>query len=194
MKIGIFGGCFNPPHKMHKNIALELIEKKYLDKVIYVPTGNRYNKKDLADVKDRYNMVKLMIKDNKNLEISDYEIKNTLTYTYQTLDYFKEKYQNDEIYFICGSDNLNEITTWNNYHYILNNYKIIVVKRNNDNLNNILNKINNKNILIANIKLASISSTNIRKDINNKNYEYLLNYVDKSVLEYIKDKKMYKME
>lgn len=194
MKIGIFGGCFNPPHKMHKNIALELIEKKYLDKVIYVPTGNRYNKKDLADVKDRYNMVKLMIKDNKNLEISDYEIKNTLTYTYQTLDYFKEKYQNDEIYFICGSDNLNEITTWNNYHYILNNYKIIVVKRNNDNLNNIFSKINNKNILIANIKLASISSTNIRKDINNKNYEYLLNYVDKSVLEYIKDKKMYKME
>jgi nicotinate-nucleotide adenylyltransferase len=135
-----------------------------------------------------------MIKDNKNLEISDYEIKNTLTYTYQTLDYFKEKYQNDEIYFICGSDNLNEITTWNNYHYILNNYKIIVVKRNNDNLNNIFSKINNKNILIANIKLASISSTNIRKDINNKNYEYLLNYVDKSVLEYIKDKKMYKME
>ena len=45
MKIGIFGGSFNPPHNMHKNIALDLIKNKYLDKVIYVPTGNKYNKK-----------------------------------------------------------------------------------------------------------------------------------------------------
>ena len=35
MKIGIFGGSFNPPHNMHKDIALELLEKGYLDKVIY---------------------------------------------------------------------------------------------------------------------------------------------------------------
>ena len=40
MKIGIFGGSFNPPHVMHKNIALNLIKNKYLDKVIYVPTGD----------------------------------------------------------------------------------------------------------------------------------------------------------
>ena len=60
MKIGIFGGTFNPPHNMHKNIAVNLIKNNYLDKVIFVPTGNRYNKKDIIDFKDRYNMVKLM--------------------------------------------------------------------------------------------------------------------------------------
>ena len=79
MKIGIFGGSFNPPHKMHKNIALNLIKNKYLDKVIYVPTGNKYNKKDLIDAMDRYNMLKIMIEGYKNLELSNYEIKNTLT-------------------------------------------------------------------------------------------------------------------
>lgn len=39
MKIGIFGGSFNPPHKMHKKIAKVLIKKGYVDKVIFVPTG-----------------------------------------------------------------------------------------------------------------------------------------------------------
>lgn len=37
MKVGIFGGSFNPPHKMHKRIGLELIKKGYVDKIIYVP-------------------------------------------------------------------------------------------------------------------------------------------------------------
>ena len=45
MKIGIFGGSFNPPHNMHKNISIELLEKGYLDKIFYVPTGDSYNKK-----------------------------------------------------------------------------------------------------------------------------------------------------
>ena len=97
MRIGIFGGSFNPPHKMHKNIALNLIKNNYLDKAIYVPTGNKYNKNNLIDSTHRYNMIKLMISDVNNLEVSDYELKNTLTYTYQTLNYFKEKYPNDEI-------------------------------------------------------------------------------------------------
>ena len=47
MKIGIFGGSFNPPHKMHKSIAKELIKKKYVDLVIIVPTGIKYHYKNL---------------------------------------------------------------------------------------------------------------------------------------------------
>ena len=42
MKIGIFGGCFNPPHNMHKKIATKLINNGYLDNIIFIPTGNNY--------------------------------------------------------------------------------------------------------------------------------------------------------
>lgn len=49
MKIGIFGGSFNPPHNMHQNIALNLIKLALLDRVIFVPTGDRYGKKELVD-------------------------------------------------------------------------------------------------------------------------------------------------
>lgn len=189
MKVGIFGGSFNPPHKMHKNIALNLIENNYLDKVIYVPTGDKYNKDSLIDSIHRYNMIKLMIEEYKNLGLSDYELKNTLTYTYQTLYYFKENFPFDEIYFICGSDNLKEITTWKNYEYILSNFKILVIKRNNDDLDDILNNINSENIVVANIELDNISSTYIRKNINNK--QKILRKIDKKVFEYINKNNLY---
>ena len=133
MKIGIFGGSFNPPHTMHKSISLDLINNKYIDKIIYVPTGNKYNKKNLIDSTHRYNMLKLLTNNNPNLEVSNYELQTNLTYTYQTLNYFKDKYKNDEIYFICGSDNLKQIEIWKNYKYILSNFKILVITRNNDN-------------------------------------------------------------
>ena len=92
MKIGIFGGSFNPPHKMHKKIALDLIKKHYLDKVIFVPTGRKYKyKNNLLSDKVRLEMLKLMCIDNKDLDVSDYELKDHIVYTYDTLDYFKNK-------------------------------------------------------------------------------------------------------
>ena len=42
MKIGIYGGSFNPPHKMHEKIAKKLIDEKYVDQVIFVPTSTEY--------------------------------------------------------------------------------------------------------------------------------------------------------
>lgn len=188
MNLGIFGGCFNPPHNMHKKIALDLIDNKTLDKVIYVPTGNKYNKKDLESFIDRYNMLKLMISNNKNLEVSDFEYKKSLVYTYQTLDYFKKKYKSSQIYFICGTDNLKEITTWKNYHYILTNYKLLVIKRNEDNIDNILKKLAKyqNNIVVCNIKTEVLSSTMIRNNIESN-----LNNIDAIVYEYIKHKQLY---
>ena len=188
MKIGIFGGSFNPPHNMHKNIALNLIKNKYLDKVIYVPTGNKYKKEGLINQSDRYNMIKLMIEGYDNLDVSNYEF-NKLTYIFETLDYFKNSYKNDDIYFICGSDNLKEITTWKNYDYILKNYKIIVIRRNNDDLNKITNNllIYSKNIIyITNIE-NSVSSTLVRENLSKNNNAYLLQNMDAKVIEYIKN-------
>lgn len=183
MKIGIFGGCFNPPHIMHKKIALSLIENHYLDKVIYVPTGNCYQKDNLVDAEDRYRMLLLMVKGNPNIIVSNYEIKNRLTYTYQTLDYFHGLYPEDEIYFICGSDNLDDIMTWKNYQYILDNYKLLTIKRNCNEIHS-----NFSNVVIAEVSTDNLSSTIIRKQIKNKGIE---KYLDSEVLDYIKVKKLY---
>ncbi len=192
MKIGIFGGSFNPPHKMHKKIALDLIHDGYVDEVIYVPTGNKYNKKDLLDVEERLAMLKIMTHDNGQLKVSAYEVKNVLTYTYQTLDYFKSIYPNDDIYFICGTDNLREITTWKNYAYILNNYKILVIQRDNDDIEDLIKNIYNDNIIITKISTRKVSSTKIRDALRrNASYSTLSKYLEAEVIDYIKKRNLY---
>lgn len=190
MKIGIFGGSFNPPHNMHLNISLKLISRGYLDKVIYVPTGDSYNKKGLINFEDRFNMVNLMIQKYDDLSLSDIGNNKDYQYTYQTLDYFKGLNPKSDIYFICGTDNLLEFDTWKEFRYILDNYKLLVIIRNNDDVFEILNKYDKyrNNIIITDLKPKLISSTNVRdnlkKNIRDENIEM-------KVYDYIKEKKLY---
>lgn len=195
MKIGIFGGCFNPPHQKHKNIAIELMNQKYLDKVIFVPTGNFYQKKELATDEARYEMLKLLIKNQPNLEVSRYEFGN-LTYTYQTLTHFKKKYKDDEIYFICGSDNLAEFSTWKEYEYILENFKLLVIKRNQLDSNYLLKKYKKyqDHIIFAEVKEQALSSTMIRNAFYNKKEEQIKTYIDQPIYNYIQTNMLYQKE
>lgn len=193
MKIGIFGGSFNPPHKMHTDIAEYLLNNKYLDKVIFVPTGDKYSyKNNLTDACHRLKMLELATKLNHSIEVSDYELKSKVVYTCETLEYFKKKYLGCEIYFICGTDNLSYIDEWKNGLQILNDYKILVIKRETDDIDELLEKYKNysKNIIQVDIKMNPLSSTSIRNKI--KNNEVLTDReIDKEVLNYIKKEKLY---
>jgi nicotinate-nucleotide adenylyltransferase len=192
MKIGIFGGSFNPPHNMHRDIANYLIDNKILDKVIFVPTGTKYKyKTNLISDKDRYNMLDIISRKNKNLSVDDYELKSEVVYTIDTLTYFKNKYKNDLIYFICGTDNLTYMDKWKCGIDILSNYKILVIKRNTDLIEDILNRYNKykNNIIVVNMPMNDISSTYIR---DNKLFNN--NYLDEDVVKYIKENNLYKGE
>ena len=183
MRIGVFGGSFNPPHLMHLNIAKDLLRLKYLDKVIFVPTGNKYSKDDLIDIKYRIEMLKIMTISYDDMIVSDYENQDRVIYTYETLDYFKKKYLGSEIYFILGADNLKQISNWKNSEYILSNYKLLVINRGDD-------KIEVKdNVVVMDILNNDISSTFIRNNIDND--DIIKKYLDKNVLEYIRKEKLY---
>ena len=192
MKIGVFGGSFNPPHKMHLNIGLDLVNKQYVDKVIYVPTGSKYKyKNNLLPDKNRLEMLEILTKTQEYLDVNDYELKDEVVYTCETLAYFKELYPNDQIYFICGADNLSYIDKWKNGEEILNNYKIIVMKRKGEDIEKLLKKFEDyqENIVVADVEQQDISSTDIRERLKNK--EYVLDVLDKNVYEYIRKNKLY---
>ena len=193
MKIGIYGGSFNPPHKMHLKMATSLIENGYLDKVIFVPTGTKYPKIELASNLDRFQMLELMLEKHPDLDVSDYELKQDLVYTYQTLDYFQKKYPNDEIYFILGSDLLKGFMNWKHYSYILNHFKILVTLRNYDTKEELeeLTLPNKNNLLYTNIELEPLSSTEVRENVRQGNLEFLEETLDDSVLKYIQKRKLY---
>ena len=63
-RIGIFAGSFNPPHLIHQKIANDLIDNNYLDKVIFLPTGNSYQKNDLISFNHRFKMLELITSNN----------------------------------------------------------------------------------------------------------------------------------
>lgn len=178
---------------MHYDIVRQLINNKYIDKCIIVPTGNDYNKQDLIDIDYRLDMLRLIIKDS-NIEASDICKNNEYKYTYKQLDYFKTIYPNDTIYFICGTDNLDEFDTWQKYEYILSEYKLLVIRRNNDDIESLLEKYQGKrkNIQITNIEQNHVSSTMIRNYIKGQNFNSLEKYIDKDVIKYIKEKRLYK--
>lgn len=188
MKIGVFGGSFNPPHKIHQKIATYLIDNNYLDKVIFVPTGSNYKKPYLASEQDRYNMLKLVVGSVPYFDISTYEF-GKLTHTYETLNHFKEYYKNDDIYFICGSDNLKEIKSWKQYQYILSNYKLIVIRRNGESITDILSELKyyQDNIIVIDDIKSSLSSTSIRNEFKNNIKSADSLNIDSKVLEYIKN-------
>ena len=192
MRIGVFGGSFNPPHKMHLNIGVQLVNKQYVDNVIYVPTGSKYKyKNNLLPDKNRLEMLEILTKNYEYLDVNDYELKDEVVYTCETLAYFKEVYPNDDIYFVCGADNLSYIDKWKNGEEILKNYKILVMKRKGEDIDELLEKfkIYKNNIVVADIEQQDISSTDIRERLKNK--EEVLDELDKEVYEYIRKNKLY---
>lgn len=194
MRIGILGGSFNPIHNLHKEMGLKVLENNLVDKVIYVPTGDKYAKTGLIDGIDRFNMIKLAIEDIYNLEVSDYEVKRGCSYTFETLDYFKKLYPKDNIYFILSTDLILDIENWKEPEYILKNYKLIGLKREGYEylkLPNIYNKYPDS-LEIYNFNMGELSSTKIREKIQNNKQEELEKYLDKKVLEYINLNNLYK--
>lgn len=190
MKIAIFGGSFNPPHIMHKQIALSLINNKYCDKVIFVPTGDKYNKEHLVDDMHRLNMLKIMCEGNTNLCVSDYELHGDLKYTYQTLDHFQEKYEDSEIFFVLGFDNLKSFKSWRRFEYILSKYKLLVVDRDNIDENYLKEEFEEflDSIIFTTVYPQKISSSSIRKELKKFRISEL---IEPEVLEYIEDNKLY---
>ena len=194
MKIGIFGGSFNPPHKMHKKIAKTLIKKGYVDKVIFVPTGTKYEyKTNLLPNEKRVDMLSLMLEKEKNITISKYELQPTPIHTYETLKHFKKRYKNDEIFFICGADNLSYIDKWKNGEEILKNYKILVIKRKNNKIKPLLEKYKTyrQNIIVTKGKEKTVSSTKIRAYLKRNHRLKVRLYIDRKVYNYIKENHLY---
>lgn len=196
MKIGLFGGTFDPIHIGHLIVMENVINTMNLDKIYILPNSNPphkvQNKK--TDINIRIKMVKEAISDNHKIEINDYDYRNnSIHYTYQTIDYFKKTYPDDKFYFIIGEDSFLDIKKRKNYEQILKE-NLIVFKRYSEKNSSLLSEINkikkyNKNIyLIDNIAL-DISSTLIRSLVKKKkSIKYL---VDDKVIEIINKENLY---
>ena len=86
-RIGFYGGSFNPPTKAHIELAKKVIKECNLDKVIFVPVGDLYQKKGMAKGIHRYNMLEIASIRENDLQVSDIEIRETKNY--KTIEIFE---------------------------------------------------------------------------------------------------------
>jgi len=189
-KVGIFGGTFDPIHFGHLITAQSILEKRELEKIIFVPAyiAPHKVKYDYSNPLHRFNMTKLAIDAYPNFDISDFEINHDdISYSYNTLVEFSKTY--DEMELIIGFDNLITFDAWYKPDEILEIVELVVMKRTYD------KEIKKTHKYYAEAQFVDtptieISATEIRERVSkNLPIEY---FVPHSVEEYIKEHKLYK--
>ncbi|WP_022820231.1 nicotinate (nicotinamide) nucleotide adenylyltransferase [Fusobacterium russii] len=168
MRIGIYGGSFNPIHIGHEEIARLVVRELNLDKLFIIPVGIPSHREDeYKNSLTRLKLCRIVFEEDEKIEVSDIEIKrNRTSYTYDTLLEFMEIYgKENEFFEIIGEDSLENFKTWKNYKEILNLSKLVVLKRKNYNKNVFDEK--HKNIIFLENPYFDFSSTEIRRRLKN---------------------------
>ena len=137
MKIGIYGGSFNPIHFGHTGLAKWVLEHTDIDEVwlMVSPNNPLKDKNILADEQERLAAAKQAIGDGllaigKRIIVSDFEFHLPRpTYTANTLRALAIAYPEHEFTLIIGEDNLSIFDKWREHQYILDNYRIFVYPR-----------------------------------------------------------------
>ena len=188
MRIGLLGGTFDPIHKGHLYLAKKVSSKLSLEKILFIPTYLPPHKIDvkITPARHRYNMVRLAIAGNKRFKASDIEIKRKgRSYSVETLRQVRRRYGNSaEIFFITGSDSMQELDKWKDLRGILRLCSFVVVKRPGFAIKNI-----SADFLTLSVDAKDVSSTNIRSRI--KKGRSIAKAVPKRVREYIKRHRLY---
>jgi nicotinate-nucleotide adenylyltransferase len=114
MRIGLFGGTFNPIHIGHLRVAEEVREALGLEKVIFVPSYLPPHKElaNNVNAEKRLEIVRLSIRSNPGFEASSFEVESGgNSYSIRTIEHMRRKYGSTP-YFILGQDAFNEISSW----------------------------------------------------------------------------------
>ena len=181
-RIGCLLGSFDPIHMGHLQMAVLTLNKGIVDRILFVPSKQNPWKESSTDFVHRCLMVQLAIDEIDNCLLSTIDFRTTEPhYSSNTLKLLKEEYPSDELFLIVGDDVVDSIKDWNEGEWILNNFKLIVVNRNNLSLNTKVYSYIEDTL--------KVSSTQIRELVKNKKQVYPL--VPKLVSQYIKMYKLY---
>ena len=187
MKIGILGGTFDPPHFAHKEIAKRALDQFSLEKIIFIPAGNSWQKQNSATYENRFIMTQLLISDEELFEISDIENNvNQPTYTVDTLK--KLNLKKEETFFILGADAAIGISTWESYEKLSNYVQFLIAPRKKISEKNLKNNFPFNYSLILGNEL-DISSTTVRRLLLEKKETSSL--IPKNIIEFITSQSLY---
>lgn len=193
MKIGLFGGTFNPFHNGHIGISKYVLDECDLDKLYFIPSATPPHKSgsNLVPAIDRYHMVSQSIQGDDRLAVSDIELnREGPSYTIDTINECKEKWGSEnQYYLLMGSDAFLDITTWKATDQLFYEINIIIMLRgiwkNTRSIGSFIDEHISKEyhfnlenqsfthetrqqIIICKVPIIDISSTMVRRRIKNR--------------------------
>jgi nicotinate-nucleotide adenylyltransferase len=208
VRVGIFGGTFNPIHVGHLALAENVTKAFSLEKMLLIPSKVPPHKSGgIISADQRLEMVGLAAQGmGEKFQVSDYEIKaEGVSYTLKTLKHFRNIYKDDALFFACGTDIFATIEHWYKYEDLFKYANFIVVSRSQVTFDEMLESIPEKlrsmviapaqyndelsgRIILYKMPEVDISSTEIRDIIEDS---YRRSNLPDVVYEYISQNKLY---
>jgi nicotinate-nucleotide adenylyltransferase len=190
-RIGIMGGTFDPIHHGHLVAASEVQSRFDLDEVVFVPTGQPYQKadRDISPAEDRYLMTVIATASNPRFSVSRVDIeRGGPTYTLDTLVDLRAAYPDCELFFITGADALAQILSWHNVNGVFDLAHFVGVTRPGFQLDD--GHLPEGAVTLVEVPAMAISSTNCRARVAKGDPVWYL--VPDGVVQYISKRSLYR--
>jgi len=197
MKLGLFGGTFDPPHLGHLILAEESRTRLNLDKVLWIVSGQSPLKLDrpLSPVEARIEMVQAAIVGNPPFFLSRVDVDRPPPhYAIDTLKILAKEFPRDEFYFIMGEDSLRDLPKWREPQEIIKRATLAVLKRpgNHFDMDDLESKVAgvSSRVVWVNAPQLEIASSDIQKRIREgKSVRYM---VTDEVRRVIEERRLYR--
>ncbi len=211
MKVGVFGGSFDPIHEGHINLAKYVLDHTDLEE-IWLMVSPRNPLKDhgpIATDQQRLEMALLAVEGSSGIRVSDFEFNLPIpSYTYKTLTELKKAYPENDFRLIIGGDNWATFDRWRNPKEILSEFGVIVYPRPGETLSDPalasspldLNTLKKNMVFLQDAPQMPISSTEIRHLLKSSLSQHthcatnLIPFLPSKVAEYIKLHSLYACE
>lgn len=203
MKLGLFGGTFDPIHWGHVRPVQEARIRLGLDRVVYLPTAAPPHKRDAGNAPQapaaaRYAMVEMALLPEEGLFASPYELRpGEPSYTVETLEHFRRGGEESgielELHLLVGSDSLAELPTWRRWREIPRLARLVVLGRPGTELRVDLLEPEHAPLVVEDV-LVDLSSTGIRRRLAEESYdgEWMEEAMPPLVVDYLRKYRLYR--
>lgn len=186
MRIGIYGGSFDPPHIGHRVLARDAVENLGLDRLFIVPTGIqplKTGKTDGASPEHRLEMARLAFAGDERVSVDETEVRRPgLSFTVDTLESYSSDNPGSEIFLLLGRDSFESLDRWKQPERIRQLSTIALIERGKS------SEVE-KGVVVAATRRIDVSSSEIRE--RRMAGKSIAGFVPDAVLKYIDTHNLY---